>query len=84
MKKKKKNEFPSSQELAKWEREMKAAGLWPQKVPLYNVANPRVKARKTGSIANSVSVRPVSRDQNMDIKDLMAGTKVHRTPRLGI
>jgi hypothetical protein len=78
---KKKNEFPSSRELAKWEREMKAAGLWPQKVPVYNVAKPRVKARKTGSIANSVSVRPVSQGQNMDIKDLMAGNKVHRTLR---
>ena len=50
---KKKNEFPTSQELAKWEREMKAAGLWPEKIPVYNVSKPRVKARKTGALANT-------------------------------
>jgi hypothetical protein len=75
------NGFPTRKELAKWEREMKAAGLWPEKIRVYNVTKPKIKARKTGSIANSVSVRPVSQVQNMDVKDLIAGTKVHKTSR---
>ena len=75
---KKKNEFPSSQELAKWEREMKAAGLWPEKIPVYNVSQPRVKARKTGALANTASVIPVSTDQNEIIKDIVSDTRVYR------
>ena len=75
---KKKNEFPTNQELAKWEREMKAAGLWPEKIPVYNVAKPRVKARKTGALANTASVIPVSTDQNKIIKDIVADTRVYR------
>ena len=76
---KKKNEFPTSQELAKWEREMKAAGLWPEKIPVYNVAKPRIKARKTGALANTASIIPVSTDQNERIKDIVEDTRVYRT-----
>ena len=80
----KNNKFPTSQQLNKWEREMKAACLWPEKIQTINFKNPKIKPRKLGAVANTASVRPVSQGQNMDIKDLMAGTKVHITPKWDI
>ena len=48
-----KDGFPTKFELAKWEREMKAAGLWPEKIPLRVSKNPKIIARKAGIAMNT-------------------------------
>lgn len=76
---KKKNEFPSSRELAKWEREMKAAGLWPEKIPVYNVAKPRVKARKAGIAMNTSPITRVSTEQGFETQNIVNDIRFYRT-----
>jgi hypothetical protein len=76
---KKKSEFPTARQLAKWERSMKESGLTPEKIQIRVVKNPKVKARKLGSIGNSASVKPTTRDQDRQVKDMVAGHKRYWT-----
>lgn len=71
----KNNKFPTSHQLNKWEREMKAAGLWPEKIQIINFKNAKPKPRKMGAIANSASVKPITKGQGLQIKDIVAGKK---------
>jgi hypothetical protein len=67
--------FPTSHQLNKWEREMKAAGLWPEKIQTVNFKNPKIKPRKMGAVANSASVKPITKSQGRQVKDIVAGNK---------
>jgi hypothetical protein len=71
--------FPTSHQLNKWEKEMKAAGLWPEKIQIRVNKNAKVKPRKLGAVANSASVKPVTQDQGRQVKDIVAGHKRHWT-----
>jgi hypothetical protein len=71
--------FPSSHQLNKWEKEMKAAGLWPEKIQIRVNKNAKVKPRKLGAVANSASVKPVTQDQGRQVEDIIAGHKRHWT-----
>lgn len=71
--------FPTSHQLNKWEREMKAAGLWPEKIQIRVNKNAKVKPRKLGAVANSALVKPVTQDQGRQVKDIVAGHKRHWT-----
>ena len=71
--------FPTSHQLNKWEREMKAAGLWPEKIQIRVNKNAKVKPRKLGAVANSASVKPVTQDQGRQVEDIIAGHKRHWT-----
>jgi hypothetical protein len=71
--------FPTSHQLNKWEREMKAAGLWPEKIQIRVNKNAKVKPRKLGAVANTASVKPVTQDQGRQVKDMVAGHKRHWT-----
>jgi hypothetical protein len=73
------NKFPTSHQLNKWEREMKAAGLWPEKIQTINFKNPKIKPRKLGAVANAALVKPVTQDQGRQVKDMVAGHKRHWT-----
>lgn len=75
---KKNNEFPNKMELAKWEREMKAAGLWPEKIPLRVSKNPKIKPRKTGVSVNTATVTRVSQDEGLLVKNIVEDTKFYR------
>lgn len=75
---KKKNEFPNKKELAKWEREMKAAGLWPEKIPLRVSKNPRIKPRKVGVSVNTATVTRVSQDEGLLVKNIVEDTRFYR------
>lgn len=75
---KKKNEFPNKQELAKWEREMKAAGLWPEKIPLRVSKNPRIKPRKVGVAVNTANVTRVSTTESLAVKNIVEDTRFYR------
>lgn len=71
--------FPTSHQLNKWEREMKAAGLWPEKIQTVNFKNPKIKPRKMGAIGSAASVKPVTQDQGRQVKDIVAGHKRYWT-----
>jgi hypothetical protein len=71
--------FPTSHQLNKWEKEMKAAGLWPEKIQIRVNKNAKVKPRKLGAVANSASVKPVTQDQGRQVEDIIAGHKRHWT-----
>jgi len=71
--------FPTSHQLNKWEREMKAAGLWPEKIQIRVNKNAKVKPRKLGAVANSALVKPVTQDQGRQVEDIIAGHKRHWT-----
>lgn len=71
--------FPTSHQLNKWEREMKAAGLWPEKIQIRVSKNPKIKPRKLGAVANTASVKPVTQDQGRQVEDMVAGRKRHWT-----
>jgi hypothetical protein len=71
--------FPTSHQLNKWEKEMKAAGLWPEKIQIRVNKNAKVKPRKLGAVANLASVKPVTQDQGRQVEDIIAGHKRHWT-----
>jgi len=71
--------FPTSHQLNKWEKEMKAAGLWPEKIQIRVNKNAKVKPRKLGAVANSASVKPITQDQGRQVKDMVAGHKRYWT-----
>jgi len=71
--------FPTSHQLNKWEREMKAAGLWPEKIQIRVNKNAKVKPRKLGAVANAASVKPVTQDQGRQVEDMVAGYKRYWT-----
>jgi len=71
--------FPTSHQLNKWEREMKAAGLWPEKIQIRVNKNAKVKPRKLGAVANAASVKPITQDQGRQVKDMVAGHKRYWT-----
>jgi hypothetical protein len=73
-----KDGFPTRKELAKWEREMKASGLWPEKIPLRVSKNPRVKARKAGVAMNTSAITRVSTEQGFETQNIVNDIRFYR------
>lgn len=71
--------FPTSHQLNKWEKEMKLAGLWPEKIQIRVNKNAKIKPRKLGAVANAASFKPVTQDQGRQVEDMVAGHKRHWT-----
>lgn len=73
-----KDGFPTKFELAKWEREMKAAGLWPEKIPLRVSKNPKIKARKAGIAMNTSPITRVSTEQGFETQNIVNDIRFYR------
>ena len=73
-----KDGFTTKFELAKWEREMKAAGLWPEKIPLRVSKNPKIKARKAGIAMNTSPITRVSTEQGFETQNIVNDIRFYR------
>ena len=73
-----KDGFPTKFELAKWEREMKAAGLWPEKIPLRVSKNPKITARKAGIAMNTSTITRVSTEQGFETQNIVNDIRFYR------